>query len=373
VKSISQGLPFPQELAGWLAESPIRLVDVGASGGLQPPWKDVASLLRVVGFEPDRKAWDTLRKLGVPANFTYVDKALGYRREALTLNVTKRPGGTSILRPDHFFLDQFDNSDAFEVVGTLECEASTLDAQLADLDIEAVDFVKLDTQGSELFVLEGAHETLRSGVLGLEVEVELNRVYVDQPLFGDVDAFLRDYGFELFDCAPHRWGRWSGRGLDALAGGQPIWADAVYLVGLPRFRELAAAVRDREALVAKMVAVCLLYGVVDYALEIVADAGESLAAEASTELAAAIRRFDGAAGRRDSVHNVSIAVTDARRMRKAAKRMGIPPEQQIAVALESWLTAQAHGPVQRTGDAVRSLAGPARRATRAVFRRARAG
>jgi hypothetical protein len=58
------------------------------------------------------------------------------------------------------------------------------------------DFLKLDTQGSELAILRGAKDALRR--IGLvEVEVEFVEFYENQPLFGDVVQFMTNEGFEL--------------------------------------------------------------------------------------------------------------------------------------------------------------------------------
>ena len=80
---------------------------------------------------------------------------------------------------------------------TTEVELTTLDLSATLLGLSQVDFLKLDTQGSELMVLQGAEASLRS-TRALEVEVEFNPIYVGQPLFGDVDAFLRARGFVLW-------------------------------------------------------------------------------------------------------------------------------------------------------------------------------
>jgi hypothetical protein len=74
---------------------------------------------------------------------------------------------------------------------------TTLDAWSDDAGISAIDVLKLDTQGSELGVLRGARRRLRTA-RALEVEVEFNPIYQGQPLFGDVDRFLRRRGFLLW-------------------------------------------------------------------------------------------------------------------------------------------------------------------------------
>jgi hypothetical protein len=69
------------------------------------------------------------------------------------------------------------------------------------------DFLSIDTQGSELEILQHAEETLRNCV-GLKLEVGFVRNYKNRPLFGDIDNFLVARGFhfirftELKEWAP---------------------------------------------------------------------------------------------------------------------------------------------------------------------------
>lgn len=74
---------------------------------------------------------------------------------------------------------------------------TTLDEWCAEHGVTYIDAMKLDTQGSELGALQGA-ETVLSTVQLLEIEVEFNPMYEGQPLFGDVDAWLRSRGFLLW-------------------------------------------------------------------------------------------------------------------------------------------------------------------------------
>jgi Methyltransferase FkbM domain len=59
------------------------------------------------------------------------------------------------------------------------------------------DVIKLDTQGSELDILKGAVKSLQ-GTSFIDIEVEFNPIYKSQPLFSEVDMFLRAHGFVLW-------------------------------------------------------------------------------------------------------------------------------------------------------------------------------
>jgi len=66
-------------------------------------------------------------------------------------------------------------------------------------------------------------------VWAIEVEVEMVEIYQGQPLFGEVDLFLRDEGFLLVDLRPYRWRRADVPFLAPAAGGEITFADALYL------------------------------------------------------------------------------------------------------------------------------------------------
>ena len=178
------------------------------------------------------------------------------------------------------------------MTGTSVCAIETLDDVLAGAGIEGVDFVKLDTQGSELPILQGASRTLEQFVFGIEVEVELNVVYEGQPLFGDVDTFLRRYEYELQEFALRTWRRYSGRGLEGGGRGQAVWGDALYLKRPDSVVERLAGMDlpEREREMTKLVSMCLLYGIGDYALELIGSVGTDEAF--ARELTDLVRRYD---------------------------------------------------------------------------------
>jgi hypothetical protein len=120
----------------------------------------------------------------------------------------------------------------------------TLSNQLQQAGVERVDFLKLDVQGAELSILRGAGEIFRRSVVGLEIEVEFLPLYHGQPLFGEVDAYVRSMGFELFELRPTNWVY--SAGADRATRGQLAFADALYfrnpemLCFDDQFRSLAA-------------------------------------------------------------------------------------------------------------------------------------
>ena len=157
-----------------------------------------AAVLTLIGFEPEQLEWERLTSRA-KANEVFSNRALHSRPGELTLYHTRDPARTSIYRPNAALVkDAFGGDDLFDIVHEEIISATTLDLALRELDLLPVEFLKLDTQGGELEILQGATRTL-TGLFGVEVEVEFEELYEGQPLFPDIHGFLRSRGFRFMD------------------------------------------------------------------------------------------------------------------------------------------------------------------------------
>ena len=280
-------------------QHPLVLVDVGARGGLKSNWARAQRHLRLLGFEPDEREYNRLveSSRAEHSSNAFFNTALHNRRGALRLNVARDRGLSSIFEPNREFLDAFPDASRFDTVDVQQVEADALDDQLRTREMADIDFLKVDTQGSELLVLQGASTALASSVTGVEVEVEFSPIYKDQPLFADVDTFLRGLGFLLFDLRPCYWKRSAGRSLGGPRG-QVIWADALYLKSLPALQAGLALLTPelRKSKVLRAISISLLYGYSDYALEILRVAGDVFSADERGAIEAHLRESGGTAG-----------------------------------------------------------------------------
>jgi len=212
----------------------IEILDIGAMLTTNN-WYDSLvenNAASVIGFEPNPAEFDRLCKEG-PDGCTWLPYFLGDGSEA-TFYQTRFPGCSSLYVPDPSVIDLFQTIGAgtpagnFYVVGTERVQTKRLD------DIEQcpeIDFIKIDVQGSELNIFKNSIETLKN-VSVIQTEVEFIPIYKNQPLFGDIQTFLREQGFQL-----HKFIDVEGRCMRPFeiqqhpfsAMSQILWADAIFI------------------------------------------------------------------------------------------------------------------------------------------------
>jgi len=213
----------------------VKVVDIGANPiDGAPPY---AGMLRsggatLVGFEPNRDALAKLNAAKGPRE-TYLPHAIG-DGERRTLHFCQAPGMTSLLTPNPAVLNLFHGfPDWGKTLFTEDVDTVRLDDVT---ETAGVDLIKLDIQGAELMALSHAQDRLRSALV-IQSEVEFLPMYVDQPLFSDIETFLRQRGFMF-----HRFYPQVSRVIrpllvnnDIYAGlSQLLWADGIFIRDLTK-------------------------------------------------------------------------------------------------------------------------------------------
>ena len=242
-------------------DSPVTIIDIGAAQPDHIRWQAFPNRV-VVGFEPNVEEFNKLSSAG---KLKFYNLAIGSVNGLIPLYVTGYWSNTSTLRPNFALLRQLAYDQAhWEIVKKIEVECSTLDCALSN-DALLPDFIKLDTQGSELSILNSSPISL-SSAFGLEIEVEFLQLYEGQPVFEDVQFFMRSHGFQLMDLGNRL--NVKGRNSKLLGGNKSnlISADALYFRSLDSL-EPTLCEWQAEKLNA-VVAVCLGYGYDDYAFEL---------------------------------------------------------------------------------------------------------
>ncbi len=275
--------------AGVLAEGAFLVVDVGASGGVEGHWTALGRAVRHVAFEPDAAECARLNAANRDAGVVYYPYALAGRTGTRTFHVRGFGAGCSFFPCTdrralaRFFPDDFVASLVGEREVVLDVVA--FDDFAARERLPPPDFMKLDVEGAELEILEGAPRALE-GLLGACVEVHFDETLAPAAPFWRVDRFMQAQGFRLFDLDVSRYARralpqpycWDYRGPDGrpfpgpTVSGKPQLADALYL------RDVVDDLRTgrrAHGLREVLKACCLfeLYGLPDYAAELLLEVG----------------------------------------------------------------------------------------------------
>lgn len=224
-----------------LADVPlINILDIGAMslGGDSPYQLLVDSKkARVIGFEPGIEECRKLNEqMGHPHRF--YPYFIGDGRPATYYETNFGMTG-SLYRPNTRLLEKFQNlAEVTTLVKTHEVATKRLD----DIEeISGVDFIKIDVQGSELNVFWGGSKALETALV-IQVEVEFVELYQDQPMFCDVDKYLRGKGYQFHTFLG--FGKRCFKPVvvnDNVNDGlnQYLWSDAVYVKDWMRLEHLS--------------------------------------------------------------------------------------------------------------------------------------
>ena len=259
---------YPSAYEDLFESNPITLVDVGASGGMMPLWQPHSRYLRVIGFEPDTRAFKALQDQQDRLKY-YLNVGLHRRSGEFTFYLTRKQKNSSCFLPNRALLDRFPDSERFDIVGETNIECRSLDESLKDARLTDIDFIKLDTQGTELAILEGAGSVLNASVFGLEIEIAFAELYLGQPLFADVDVFVRRYGFDLINLRTGTRKRAIGANVGN-SRGQLLSGDALYFRQPPIWREMLSKMDSSLARskLLRALSISQLYGFLDFGLEL---------------------------------------------------------------------------------------------------------
>jgi|RhiMethySRZTD1v2_1073278.scaffolds.fasta_scaffold01640_9 FkbM family methyltransferase len=177
----------------------LTLVDVGAS--LEPfrAFRPLLGRATYVGFDPDLREMHT--EASESGRVVVVDKAVVAEpgRTRATFFLTRNPTASSTLRPDADGLAPYLHAYRYEVVGEAEVEATTLADALAAAGVSHADWLKLDTQGTDLRLVQSLDEPLLGSLMAVDAEPGIDPYYETEDTFGELHTAMVDLGFWLAD------------------------------------------------------------------------------------------------------------------------------------------------------------------------------
>ena len=194
------------------------VLDIGASIGQYGHYMRTFGYKgKIISFEPLREPYKKLQKMSAgDRNWTTVPIALGDTDGEAEINVAGNSYSSSIMEMTTAHTDVAPHA---AYVGKEKISISRLDTIFNDYYREEDRvFMKIDTQGFEKNVLEGAERSLEK-IIGIQVEMSLVPLYKGGMLMVDMIQYLNQKGFTLFALE---------NGFSNKRSGQVLQADGLF-------------------------------------------------------------------------------------------------------------------------------------------------
>ena len=179
------------EILKYKGFNPKFIVDVGAHlGNFAKGCQDLWPSVDIHMFEANPYAEDHLKQIGFPYTISLLTDTVGDSYTYYMTNEWVLSTGNSIYRENTL---HYDDSHIIEQ----NLVSDTLDNILRE-ETRNIDLLKLDTQGSEIKILNGA-KTLLNRTKYILIECSVYEYNLGGCLIGDVFSFMNEHNFKLID------------------------------------------------------------------------------------------------------------------------------------------------------------------------------
>lgn len=154
----------------------------------------------IISFEPLSEAFGQLKlNAGSDNNWQTFNFALGDTNGRTSINISRHSPSSSLLPMTSLHNEAAPGSDYLRKE---EIEIRTLDTILDSLGVSGGKiFLKVDTQGYERMVLEGAINSL-SRISGIQLELSANELYEGEENYYSICRFVEERNFHLVRVIP---------------------------------------------------------------------------------------------------------------------------------------------------------------------------
>jgi FkbM family methyltransferase len=177
------------------------VLDAGGRYGIHPSWKPFTGELEYYLFEPD-----PVEAKRLAAKYSHrsdevkvIQRAVTKKNGNLTINFFKnRAMSSAAIRNPVSSLFKDERASEVEIVERIEVEAVSID-YFCKTNGLSLDFLKLDTEGNEFQILQGAKKQLKENILGVRCEVAFDYIFEGMPLFSAIHDFMLSQDYYLLN------------------------------------------------------------------------------------------------------------------------------------------------------------------------------
>lgn len=188
---------LPNSLFKYLNKREISLVDIGAhNGDFTAMIASYCGISKGILIEVIPEKVECLRKQFAAPKYTIFDCAISSKEGFLEFEINEATATSSLLRIKR---EMHELSNVNIGKGTIiDCRARTLDSIMGETNLSHIDLLKLDVQGAEHLVLEGAKQAIKKTSM-VWTEVSFKPLYEESSDFCLLYQMFYERGFELME------------------------------------------------------------------------------------------------------------------------------------------------------------------------------
>jgi FkbM family methyltransferase len=174
--------------------SPV-LVDIGASAGTNQSFAVLAPYSTLVGFDPDSRGLDQNFGKEFKKAFLIPKAVINRQSRKADFYLTKFNECSSILKPNPDVYKEYIISEYFTPIGTASVMATSLNAAIDELELSLIDWLKVDSQGTDLSLITSLRKGVLADVLVIDMEPGLMPFYRFEETFPQCHEYMIKNGF----------------------------------------------------------------------------------------------------------------------------------------------------------------------------------
>lgn len=149
--------------------------------------------IQVYAFEPNKVLVEEIYKnYNIPENYHIIDKAVSNQKCKMMFNVCSNPTCSS--------LQKWGNGPSFGNMTEIEVECIRMDDFILEHGIKEVEYLQIDTQGHDLFVMQGFGDkfnVIKRGVCESLAPHTKWRLYENQHSFQEFEEFIKSKNYNM--------------------------------------------------------------------------------------------------------------------------------------------------------------------------------